>query len=108
MPAYLVQVAYSSEGVAALVKNPQNRIELVSAAVQKAGGRVETGYFTFGEYDALIIAHLPDNVSAAAFSMAAAAGGAIRSIKTTPLLTAEEGVEAMRKASQVGYRPPTG
>jgi uncharacterized protein with GYD domain len=108
MPAYLVQVAYSPEGAAALVKNPQNRIQLVSAAVEKIGGRVETGYFCFGQFDALLIAHLPDNISAAAFSMAAAAGGAVSRLVTTPLLTQEEGVEAMRKASQSGYRPPGG
>jgi len=51
---------------------------------------------------------MPDNVSAAAFSMAASAGGALKAIKTTPLLTVQEGIEAMRKAADVEYRPPAG
>jgi hypothetical protein len=42
---------------------------------------------------------MPDNVSAAAFSVAASAGGAIKAIKTTPL-------EAMKKAATAGYKPP--
>jgi hypothetical protein len=44
---------------------------------------------------------------AAAFSIAAASAGAIRSIKTTPLLTAAEGIEAMKKAGMSGYKAPT-
>jgi hypothetical protein len=49
---------------------------------------------------------MPDNVSAAAFSLAASAGGGVRAIKTTPLLSTEEGVEAMKKAATAGYKPP--
>jgi len=36
------------------------------------------------------------------------AGGASKSVKTTPLLTLEDAVEAFRKAGSAGYRPPTG
>jgi hypothetical protein len=49
---------------------------------------------------------MPGNVEAAAFSLAAAAGGAVRSIKTTPLLTTAEGTDAMKKAAKSGYKAP--
>jgi hypothetical protein len=49
---------------------------------------------------------MPDNVSAAAFALAAAAGGGLKAYKTTPLLTFEQGIEAMKKASGAGYEPP--
>ena len=49
---------------------------------------------------------MPDNVSAAAFALAVAAGGAFKSHKTTPLMSMEEGIEAMKKAGGTGYRPP--
>jgi hypothetical protein len=49
---------------------------------------------------------MPDNVSAAALSLAQAAGGALRSLETTPLLELAEGLEAMKRASKAGYRPP--
>jgi uncharacterized protein with GYD domain len=52
------------------------------------------------------IVETPDNVSMAAMALAVAAGGAGKAIKTTPLMTIEEGIEAMRKASGTGYRPP--
>lgn len=48
---------------------------------------------------------MPDDVSAAAFAMAIAGGGACRSVKTTPLMTGEEGAAAMRKAGGSGYKP---
>jgi len=48
---------------------------------------------------------MPSNVSAAALSIAAAAGGALKSCITTPLLTFEEGLEAMKKAMKAGYQP---
>ena len=50
----------------------------------------------------------PENTDAAAFSMAVAAGGACKAFKTTPLLSVEEGVQAMRKAQGAEYRRPSG
>jgi len=66
-------------------------------------------YYCFGEYDAVAIAEFPSNDAAAAFSLAATAGGAIKAVKTTPLMTIEDGLSAMRKASEAStaYRAPT-
>jgi uncharacterized protein with GYD domain len=106
LPHYLVQVAYSSEGSAAIVEKPQNRIEAVRPVVEKLGGKVNSGWYSFGEYDAVLIVDMPSNVNAMALSMAFSAGGAVKKVHTTPLLTAEESVEAMKKASTAGYKPP--
>jgi uncharacterized protein with GYD domain len=99
MPLYLLQVAYTSEGWASLLKSPQNRLDAVRPAVEKLGGKIETGWFCFGDYDLVSILQMPDNVSAAAFSVAASAGGAIKAIKTTPLLSLEDGVEGDEESS---------
>ena len=50
---------------------------------------------------------MPSNVKAAAFSLAASAGGAVRAIKMTPWMSAAEGMEAMKKAAKSGYQAPT-
>jgi len=105
MSSYLIQVAYNPEGVAALIRSPQNRIEAVRPAIERLGGKVHGGWFSFGEYDVVIVASFPDNVSAAAASMAFSAEGAVKVVNTTPLISAEEAVEAMKKASQSGYKP---
>lgn len=106
MPYYLLQAAYTPEAWAAMAKNPQNRVEAVRPVAQRLGGSIEHAWLAFGEYDIVAICQFPDNASAAAFSIAASAGGALKAIKTTPLMTVEEGVEAMRKAGGAGYRPP--
>ena len=107
MSHYLLQVAYTPEAWANMVKNPQNRIEAVRPAIEKLGGKIDTAYFAFGEYDVVVIFQMPENVNAAAFAIAVAAGGACKSVKTTPLLTTAEAVEAMKKASTAGYRAAT-
>lgn len=107
MQHYLFQGSYSTEGWEALVKSPQNRFEAIRPAVEKLGGKVEQGWLAFGEHDIVAILQTPDNVSAAAIAIAFAAGGALKSAKTTPLLSASEGVEAMKKAASCGYHPAT-
>ena len=107
MPSYLLQVAYTQDAWANLIAHPQDRIDAVRPVVEKLGGKISHGWFAFGDYDVVAIIEMPTNVEAAAFSVAAAAGGAIRSIKTTPLLSAAEGIEAMKKAAKSGYKSPT-
>ena len=105
MPHYLHQVAYSREGWEALVKQPQDRVEAVRPAIERLGGKIKSAWFAFGDYDVVVISEMPDNVSAAAISMAFAGGGACKAVHTTPLLSTAEAVEAMKKASQSGYKP---
>jgi uncharacterized protein with GYD domain len=107
MALYLLQVSYTSESWAAQLQQPQNRREAVAPVIERLGGYIESAYYAFGEYDIILIIELPDNVTAAAFSLAVSAGGAVKSIKTTPLLGIEEGIEAMRMAAGVSYRPPS-
>jgi uncharacterized protein with GYD domain len=106
MPHYLVQASYTTEALAAFAENPQNRIDVIAEAAAKQGGRLEAGYFAFGDYDAVAIFELPDNVTAAALAIASASKGHIRSVKTTPLLTPEEGLQAMQLAGSVAVQPP--
>ncbi len=106
MSAYLVQAAYTGEAWGTQVKSPKSAMDRIRPAIEKLGGRIESMYYAFGDHDIIATVDFPDNASAAAFSMAAAAGGAVRSVKTTPLMALEEGVEAMKKAGGSGYRPP--
>ena len=108
MPHYLIQVGYNSRGVAALVNEPQDRIEKVRPAVEALGGRIECAYYAFGEYDIVLTVEMPDNTKAAAMALAVGAGGTVSSYTTTVLLTAEEAVQAMSAAAESVYRPATG
>jgi uncharacterized protein with GYD domain len=108
MALYLYQAAYTPESWAAQLKNPQNRVETVgNAACEAVGGKMVGAWYCFGEYDLVIIADVPNIESMAAIALAVAAGGAIKSGKTTPLMTGAQGVEALKKADAVAktYKP---
>jgi uncharacterized protein with GYD domain len=108
MALFLVQVAYTSEAWAVRLHNPLDRRKAVSQVVERLGGYIESANYAVGDYDAILIIEMPDHISAAAFSLAVSAGGAVKAMKTTPLLTIGDGFEAMRKGAGAGYRPPGG
>ena len=105
MASFLLQVGYTPDAWAAMVANPQDRSKAVAGAIKKLGGKIQNFWLSFGAHDVVAIVDMPDNVSAAAFSMAVAAGGACRSVVTTPLLSPAQGMEAMKKAATCGYSP---
>lgn len=104
MPKYLMQVSYTAEGAAGLLKDGgTKRRQVAQRAAESVGGRVESFYFTFGDTDALVIAELPDHASAAAIALAVAASGGA-SARTTVLLSPEEIDQATKKTAM--YRAP--
>jgi uncharacterized protein with GYD domain len=107
MADYLLQISYSSAAWAVMIKRPENRVEAVRKVVEKLGGKIGGFWMSFGDHDLVGVLEMPDNIGAAAFAMAIAAGGACHSVKTTPLLKVEEGMEAMKKAATCGYKPVT-
>ncbi len=104
MPRYLFQGSYTAEGTKALLKyGGSKRRAAAEELVNSLGGRLEAFYFAFGESDALVILDVPDNVSAAAASLAVNASGLVTA-RTTVLLTPEEMDAAAKK--KVKYRAP--
>lgn len=106
MAHYLIQAAHTAEAWKSLLKKPVDRAEAIRPVIEKLGGSMVKSWFSFGDYDIVLLAEFPDNQSAAAFALAVMAGGAMRSVKTTPLLEIAEGREAMKRAAKSGYRPP--
>lgn len=105
MAVFLLEVSYTSEAWAEMVRNPQDRAQAVRDAVERLGGKIGSFWTALGEYDLVGIISMPDTICAAAFAMAISAGGACKAVKTTPLLTMHEGMDAMGKAATCGYDP---
>ena len=108
MPQYLYQVAYTSESLAAQIKNPQDRLQIVGKQLADAvGAKILAGGYSSGKYDVAIIVEAADDVTMAAVAVAIAAGGAVKAAKTTPLLSGAQWVAALKKAPAVSaqYRP---
>ena len=107
MPYYMTQASYTADAWKAQIETAQNRVETIRALLEAAGGRLVSWYYSFGEYDIVLISELPDNVSIASVLIAAGGGGAVTKIHTTVLMTADEGQEAIRGAKDVAYTPPS-
>lgn len=104
MPKFLVQASYTDKGSEGLVKEGgTGRRDAVEQVTKQLGGKVESTYFAFGDFDLYSILDFPDNVSMAAVALAVKASGAIQT-KATVLLTPEE-IDAAAKKS-VEFRPP--
>jgi uncharacterized protein with GYD domain len=106
MPKYLLEVAYTAQGTKGVMKDGgSKRRGAARSAIKSLGGKMEAFYFAFGDQDAIVIADLPDAVSAAAMSLNVAATGAA-SAKVRVLLTAEDIDKATKKTAV--YTPPGG
>ena len=106
MTVYLSKFSYTPETWARLIRKPEDRRKAAQNYIEAVGGKLNGFWYAFGTHDGFTLWEAPDNVSMAAVSLAIAAGGALKSLETTVLLTVEETMSALTKASQVQYRPP--
>ena len=106
MSYFMIQASYTTQATASMIKNPQDRAAAVRPMIERMGGKLHGLWLAFGEFDVVVIAVMPDNVSAAAIAMAVGSSGAMSAYRTTPLLTVAEATDAMKKAAAVGYQAP--
>jgi uncharacterized protein with GYD domain len=108
MALYLYEAAYTGESWATQLSKRENVAERVRPLVRKLGGDLKDVWYAFGEYDVVGLLDLPTPEAAAAFSLAISKGGSVKTSKTTPLLSVEQGLEAMKLAGDASgtYRAP--
>lgn len=106
MPLYLSKFSYTPETWARLIARPEDRREAARTYIESVGGRLHGFWYAFGTHDGYNLWEAPDDVSMAAVALAIGAGGALRSLETTVLLSVEDTLEALRRAGTVRYRPP--
>ena len=103
MPYYLLQASYSHEAWVRMTRkrkaagnNGSLAAKTIKPVVERQGGKYRDGWISFGEYDAVVIMEMADNKAAAAVSIALSAGTDFKAVKTTPLMTVEEGRAALK------------
>ena len=108
MAHYLIEVGYTPQAWSTQIDTHPNVIDRITPAVEACGAKIVSIYYAFGEADLVGIIDFPKPEDAAAFSLAVSASGALSSYKTTPLLTVEQGITAMKRAEKVRkvYSPP--
>ena len=90
MPIFITQGRYTQAAVQGMMRNAEDRVAAVADLYRRAGGRLLAFYITFGEYDWLSIAEMPDSQADLAALIAGASKGAVSDLKTTLAVTPEE------------------
>lgn len=104
MKKYLVKGTYSADGIKGLMQEGgTGRKAAIEKMLAGMGGKVESFYYAFGEYDVFLVVELPDDISAAAIGLRVNAAGLVR-ISMTALITPEDIDAASGKS--VTYRGP--
>lgn len=86
MAKFLVQLKYSDSALAELVKHPEDRGAVISEWAARLGGNHEAAYWSFGNYDRVLIIEFPDNETMEAISLAIRSTGAVSEFVVTNLL----------------------
>ncbi len=104
MPLFMYQFKYTPAAWAAFVKRPEDRRPLVDELLKHLGGRLVSVYYTFGEWDGLVIFEAPDENKALAAIVRIISPGHLEATKTTVLFSMEEVIKAMNLASTLTFR----
>jgi uncharacterized protein with GYD domain len=104
MAKYMLIGSYTAEGAKGVLKEGgTGRRDAARAAIESAGGSLESFYFGFGTDDYYVTVDFPDHASAAAAALTVGATGTSR-LRTVVLLTPED-VDAAAER-RVTFRPP--
>jgi uncharacterized protein with GYD domain len=77
MPTYISLLRYTQQGIHDFKAGPA-RLDAAKEAYRKAGGEIKGFYSTMGQYDAVVVAELPDDATAARVAFAVGSQGNVR------------------------------
>jgi len=88
MPTYISLLRYTHQGITNIKQGP-TRLDAAKEAYRQAGGELKAFYLTMGQYDAVVISELPNDIAGAKLALALGSQGNIRT-ETLRALTEEE------------------
>ena len=106
MAKYAIFFAFKGETVKSLIDKPSDRAAVVSKLCEAAGGRMESYYLMFGQWDGFVVAEVPDSKAAAAVSLAVSSSGAFAHLETHELIEVGDLGGIVETAGSLTYTPP--
>jgi uncharacterized protein with GYD domain len=88
MPTYISLLRYTQQGMTNIKQGPA-RLDAAKEVYRRAGGELKAFYLTMGQYDAVVISELPDDLAGARLALALGAQGNVRT-ETLRALNEEE------------------
>jgi uncharacterized protein with GYD domain len=92
---YILLINWTEQGINR-IKDSSDRFSSFKASVEKAGGKLIGGYYTFGEYDVVVIIEAPNDETVMSLMLKVGSAGNVRT-KTLKAFTAEEGMKIIKE-----------
>jgi uncharacterized protein with GYD domain len=108
MPIFITQGRYTAAAVKGMVEHSQDRAKAVADLFEHAGGKLLAFYLTFGEYDWLSVAELPNAETNLSVLLAGISKETVSEVKTTLAVTPEAFRQACANAAKLapGFEAP--
>ena len=94
MSNYILLINWTEQGISK-IKESSDRYNSFKASVEKAGGKLVGGYYTFGEYDVVLIIEAANDETVMSMMLKVGSAGNVRT-KTLKAFTAEEGMKIIK------------
>jgi uncharacterized protein with GYD domain len=94
MSDYILLINWTEQGISKIKESP-DRYNSFKASVEKAGGKLIGGYYTFGEYDVIIIIEAPNDEVVMSLMLKVGSAGNVRT-KTLKAFNAEQGIKIIK------------
>jgi uncharacterized protein with GYD domain len=95
---YILLINWTEQGISKIKESAADRYSSFKSSVEKAGGKLIGGYYTFGEYDMVIIIEAPNDETVMSLLFKVGPAGNART-KTLKAFTAEEGMKIIKDLS---------
>ena len=92
---YILLINWTEQGISKIKESSADRFSSFKASVEKAGGKLIGGYYTFGEYDVVIIIEAPNDEAVLSLMLKVGSAGNVRT-KTLKAFVAEEGLKIIK------------
>ena len=97
MSNYILLLRWTEQGISKIKDSPA-RYNSFKSSVEKAGGKLIGGYYTFGKYDVVLIIEAPSDEVVMSLMLKVGSAGNVKS-QTLKAFTAEEGIRIIKDLS---------
>ena len=94
MSYYILLIKWTEQGISKINESP-DRFSSFKAMLEKVGGKLIGGYYTFGEYDVVIVMEAPNDEAVMSLMLKVGSAVNVRT-KTLKAFTAEEGIKIIK------------
>lgn len=103
MARYAILFSLTDDALAALLKNPRDGKCPLRKLLETAGGKLESSYWVFGEYDGIAIVELLNATAVVAVCVAGLSAGALQDVEAHALISLDSLATIAERAS--GLQP---